>query len=84
MFYRDVLTSKGTEIFAKALRSNTKSNNQMLLMDTTMRDAHQSFLATRVRTNDSKIISPFVAHTFNNLFCLEMWGMLFCILLKLI
>jgi hypothetical protein len=35
MFYRDVLTSKGTEIFAKALRSNTKSNNQMLLMDTT-------------------------------------------------
>jgi pyruvate carboxylase len=56
----------------------------MLLMDTTMRDAHQSFLATRVRTRDSKIISPFVAHEFNNLFCLEMWGMLFCILLKLI
>jgi pyruvate carboxylase len=38
MFNRDVLTIEGPEKFAKALRNNTKSNNQMLLMDTTFRD----------------------------------------------
>ena len=31
-------------------------------------------MATRVRTRDLKKISPFLAHEFNNLFCLEMWG----------
>ena len=36
--------------------------------------AHQSLLATRVRTRDLKNISPFMAHEFNNLFSLEMWG----------
>ncbi|XP_046664228.1 pyruvate carboxylase, mitochondrial [Homalodisca vitripennis] len=43
-------------------------------MDTTFRDAHQSLLATRVRTRDILNISPFVAHTFNNLYSLENWG----------
>jgi pyruvate carboxylase len=79
-----VLVSEGPAKFAKALRDHTKTNKQMLLMDTTMRDAHQSLLATRVRTRDLKIISPFVAHEFNNLFCLEMWGKLFCISLKIL
>ena len=69
-----MLKSEGPEKFSKALRNNTKLNHQMLLMDTTMRDAHQSLLATRVRTRDLKNISPFLAHEFNNLFCLEMWG----------
>lgn len=43
-------------------------------MDTTFRDAHQSLLATRVRTYDMKKISPFVAHNLNSLFALENWG----------
>ncbi|KAG5260568.1 hypothetical protein AALO_G00305390, partial [Alosa alosa] len=46
----------------------------LLLMDTTFRDAHQSLLATRVRTHDLKQIAPFVSHNFNNLFSLENWG----------
>lgn len=76
--WKDVLRSEGPKNFAKKLREHTKSNNKVLLMDTTMRDAHQSLLATRVRTYDLKRISPFLAHEFNNLFSLEMWGK-FCI-----
>ena len=45
-----------------------------LLMDTTMRDAHQSLLATRVRTKDLKNSAPFVAKNFSNFFSLENWG----------
>ncbi len=43
-------------------------------MDTTMRDAHQSLLATRVRTRDLKTSAPFVAKNFPQLFSLENWG----------
>lgn len=43
-------------------------------MDTTYRDAHQSLLATRVRTHDLLKISPYVAQNFNNLYSLENWG----------
>lgn len=43
-------------------------------MDTTFRDAHQSLLATRVRTHDLKKIAPFVAHNFSRLFSIENWG----------
>jgi len=68
--WRDVLLEKGPEGFAKAVRQH----KQLLLMDTTFRDAHQSLLATRVRTYDMKRISPFVARTFNSLFALENWG----------
>lgn len=67
---RDILKSGGPEAFAKAVRN--KKN--LLLMDTTFRDAHQSLLATRVRTHDLLKISPFVAHKFNNLYSLENWG----------
>ena len=38
------------------------------------KDAHQSLLATRVRTHDLKKISPFVAHQFPEFYSLEMWG----------
>ncbi|XP_044126815.1 pyruvate carboxylase, mitochondrial [Bufo gargarizans] len=68
--FRDVLLREGPEGFAKAVRNH----QGMLLMDTTFRDAHQSLLATRVRTHDLKKISPFVSHNFNNLFSLENWG----------
>ncbi|XP_033465025.1 pyruvate carboxylase, mitochondrial [Epinephelus lanceolatus] len=68
--FRDVLLRDGPEGFAKAVRAH----QGLLLMDTTFRDAHQSLLATRVRTHDLKMISPFVSHNFNNLYSLENWG----------
>lgn len=67
---RDILITEGPEGFAKAVREN----KGLMLMDTTFRDAHQSLLATRVRTHDLLNISPYVAHKFNNLYALENWG----------
>ncbi|XP_066575117.1 pyruvate carboxylase, mitochondrial [Amia ocellicauda] len=67
---REVLLREGPEGFAKAVRRQPG----LLLMDTTFRDAHQSLLATRVRTHDLKHIAPFVAHNFSGLFSLENWG----------
>ncbi|XP_051788302.1 pyruvate carboxylase a isoform X2 [Erpetoichthys calabaricus] len=68
--FREVLLREGPEGFSRAIRRH----KGLLLMDTTFRDAHQSLLATRVRTHDLKQIAPFVAHNFNNLFSLENWG----------
>uniref|UniRef100_A0A8C2IRZ2 Pyruvate carboxylase n=1 Tax=Cyprinus carpio TaxID=7962 RepID=A0A8C2IRZ2_CYPCA len=70
MGFREVLLREGPEGFARAIRQH----QGLLLMDTTFRDAHQSLLATRVRTHDLKKIAPFVSHNFNNLFSLENWG----------
>jgi len=47
---------------------------RLLMTDTTFRDAHQSLLATRVRTYDMAAIANLVAHRLHNLFSLEMWG----------
>jgi pyruvate carboxylase len=47
---------------------------RLLLTDTTFRDAHQSLLATRVRTYDMLAISNFVAHRLHDLFSMEVWG----------
>ena len=68
--WKDVLREKGPEGFAKAVRDH----KGLLLMDTTLRDAHQSLLATRVRTYDMKQIAPFVTHRLSALFSLENWG----------
>jgi pyruvate carboxylase len=46
----------------------------LLITDTTMRDAHQSLLATRMRTFDMLQIAPWYASRLNGLFSLEMWG----------
>ena len=46
---RSVLLAEGPEAFAKAVRNR---EHKTLLTDTTFRDAHQSLLATRVRTHD--------------------------------
>lgn len=67
---KDVLKAEGPEGFAKAVRKN----NRAMITDTTFRDAHQSLLATRVRTHDLLKISPFVAHNFSELYSLENWG----------
>ncbi len=47
---------------------------QLLLTDTTFRDAHQSLLATRMRTYDMLQIAPVYASRHADLFSLEMWG----------
>lgn len=72
--WRDVYVKHGAKEFAKAIREHSKTTNQALLMDTTLRDAHQSLLATRVRTHDMKRIAPYLANRFQSLFSLEMWG----------
>jgi pyruvate carboxylase len=67
---RQLLEDLGAEKFAEW----TRSQKRLLLTDTTFRDAHQSLLATRVRTYDMLGIANFVAHRLNNLYSLEMWG----------
>jgi pyruvate carboxylase len=52
----------------------TRSQQRLLITDTTFRDAHQSLLATRVRTFDLAAIAGFAAHRLHNLYSLEMWG----------
>jgi len=65
-----VLREKGADGFAKAIRDH----KGLLLMDTTLRDAHQSLLSTRVRTYDMKKIAPFISRRLGQLFALENWG----------
>lgn len=51
-----------------------RSENRLLVTDTTFRDAHQSLFATRVRTQDLLTISEATGKLASNLFSLEMWG----------
>ena len=53
---RSVLLAEGPEAFAKAVRNR---KHKTLLTDTTFRDAHQSLLATRVRTHDLLKVSKY-------------------------
>ncbi len=47
---------------------------KVLLTDTTMRDAHQSLLATRMRTFDMVAVAPFYHQQLSDLFSVECWG----------
>ncbi len=47
---------------------------RVLLTDTSMRDAHQSLLATRFRTRDLAVIAPYYAALLPDLFSVECWG----------
>jgi pyruvate carboxylase len=47
---------------------------RLLVTDTTLRDAHQSLLATRMRTHDMVRIAPYYAARLSGLFSLELWG----------
>jgi pyruvate carboxylase len=67
---RQLLLRLGPEGFARW----TARQKGLLLCDTTFRDAHQSLLATRVRTYDMLAIANFVSHRLHNLYSLEMWG----------
>ncbi|MCB4207723.1 pyruvate carboxylase [Arthrobacter sp. UM1] len=64
------LDELGPEGFAKHLREQTA----VAVTDTTFRDAHQSLLATRVRTNDLVAAAPAVARLTPELLSVEAWG----------
>ncbi len=50
------------------------AQERVLVTDTTMRDAHQSLLATRMRTADMLPIAPYYASNLSQLFSVECWG----------
>jgi pyruvate carboxylase len=60
----------GAAGFAKWMLAQEK----VLITDTTMRDAHQSLLATRMRQPDMTAIAPYYAHMLPQLFSVECWG----------
>jgi pyruvate carboxylase len=64
------LDELGPERFAQWMLSSER----VLLTDTTMRDAHQSLLATRMRTLDMAAIAPYYATLLPELFSMECWG----------
>jgi len=59
---------------AKKLAEWARKEKRLLITDTTFRDAHQSLMATRVRTHDLLATAEAVAQRLPNLFSLEMWG----------
>ncbi|MEJ7420594.1 pyruvate carboxylase [Staphylococcus haemolyticus] len=67
---KQLLDSKGP----KAVANWVREQNDVLVTDTTFRDAHQSLLATRVRTKDMMNIASKTAEVFKDSFSLEMWG----------
>ena len=67
---RQILLEQGPAGYAKFVREN----KGVMLTDTTWRDAHQSLLATRVRTNDLLRAAPYTNAALKNAFSLEMWG----------
>lgn len=67
---RDILQAKGV----KGLAEWTRQQKHLMITDTTMRDAHQSLMATRFRTYDLDRIAEATAHMGGGLWSLEMWG----------
>ena len=68
--WKKIIDKEGPEAFAKAVRAN----KGCLLMDTTWRDAHQSLLATRVRTVDLLNVAKETSYAYSNAYSLECWG----------
>ena len=67
---RDIFMEKGADGLSKWILEQKR----LLITDTTMRDAHQSLLATRVRSYDLLKIAEPTSHLASDLFSLEMWG----------
>ncbi len=67
---KDLLTELGPEGFSKWL----KNNPVVQFTDTTLRDAHQSLLATRMRTYDMLGVAEGFAKNHPNVFSMEVWG----------
>ncbi|KAJ6591806.1 pyruvate carboxylase [Mycena vulgaris] len=68
--WRNIIVEHGPEAFAKAVREYPGT----LIMDTTWRDAHQSLLATRLRTIDMVNIAKETSYALANAYSLECWG----------
>ena len=68
--WKQIIDREGPEAFARAVRANPGC----LIMDTTWRDAHQSLLATRVRTVDLLNIARETSYAYSNAYSLECWG----------
>jgi pyruvate carboxylase len=68
--FKAILDKEGPAAFAKAVRDH----KGLLIMDTTWRDAHQSLLATRVRTHDLRRSAPLTRSALDGAYSLEMWG----------
>ncbi|SUM32521.1 pyruvate carboxylase [Staphylococcus gallinarum] len=67
---KQLLDEKGP----KAVADWLKQQEDVLITDTTFRDAHQSLLATRVRTKDMMNIASKTAQVMKDNFSLELWG----------
>ena len=67
---RQIFQKLGAEGFSRWVREQTP----LLLTDTTFRDAHQSLLATRVRTRDMLRVADAYARLCPGIFSIEMWG----------
>lgn len=67
---RQLLEELGPEKFAKWIQEQ----NEVLVMDTTYRDAHQSLLATRLRTHDIMQAIHYTACHVPNMYAFENWG----------
>lgn len=67
---KDLLTEYGPEKFSRWLRHQ----GEIKFTDTTMRDAHQSLLATRMRTYDMMKVAEGFAKNHPNIFSMEVWG----------
>ena len=67
---RNLLQDKG----AQAVADWMADQKQLLITDTTMRDGHQSLLATRMRSYDMVRVADAYAHNLPQLFSMECWG----------
>ncbi len=67
---KQLLDTKGPD----AVKQWVLDQKKLLITDTTMRDAHQSLLSTRMRTRDLVKGADGVAEILNDCFSLEMWG----------
>ncbi|QVI35792.1 pyruvate carboxylase [Lacticaseibacillus chiayiensis] len=65
-----LLNDKG----ASGVTDWVKDHQQLLLTDTTFRDAHQSLFATRMRTRDMLTVAKDMGNGLPNLFSMEVWG----------
>lgn len=70
VYPKHILDKEGPEAVSQWL----KEQNSVLMTDTTFRDAHQSLLATRMRTKDMMTIAEETATAIPELFSVEMWG----------
>ncbi|MEZ0343046.1 pyruvate carboxylase [Mycobacterium sp. pV006] len=67
---KHLLTEVGPEAFARWMRESRSVG----VTDTTFRDAHQSLLATRIRTSGLLMVAPYIARMTPQLLSIECWG----------